>query len=49
VFLEELYSGILHVALWRILRKRLHSKVYKLSNVEDVEQWIVCTRRYKRE
>jgi hypothetical protein len=43
VFQKELYNGIPNVTVWRVLRKRLHLKAYKLSIVQDVERWIVCT------
>jgi hypothetical protein len=32
-----------YVSVWRVLRKRLHLKVYKLSIVQHLKQWIVCT------
>jgi hypothetical protein len=31
VFQKEFYNGIPNVAVWRLLRKRLHLKAYKLS------------------
>jgi hypothetical protein len=34
---KELYNGILNVAVWRVLRKRLYLKAYKLSIVQGVE------------
>jgi hypothetical protein len=43
VFQKKLYDDIPSVIVWRVLRKRLHLKVYKLSIVQGVEQWIVCT------
>jgi hypothetical protein len=43
VFPEEPYNGIPNVTVWRVLRKRLHLKAYKLSIVHHLEQWIVCT------
>jgi hypothetical protein len=33
VFKKELYNVIPNVAVWRVLRKRLHLKAYKLSIV----------------
>jgi hypothetical protein len=42
-FQEELYNGIPDVTLWRVLRKRLHLKEYKIYIVQSVEQRIVCT------
>jgi hypothetical protein len=35
VFQKELYNGILNVAVWKVLRKSLHLKAYKLSIVQD--------------
>jgi hypothetical protein len=43
VFQKELYNGIPNVTVWRVLRKRLHVKVYKLSIVQHLERWIDCT------
>jgi hypothetical protein len=43
VFQKELYNGIANVTVWRVLRKRLHLKAYKLSIMQDVVQWVVCT------
>jgi hypothetical protein len=43
VFLKELYIGIPTVTVWRVLPKRLHLKAYKLSIVQHLERWIVCT------
>jgi hypothetical protein len=43
VFPKELYNGVPNVTAWLVLRKRLHLKLYKLSVVEGVEWWIVCT------
>jgi hypothetical protein len=34
VFQKERYNGIRNVTVWRVLRKRLHLKVYKLSIVQ---------------
>jgi hypothetical protein len=45
MFQKELYSGVPNVTVWRVLRKRLHLKVYKLSVVqviEVLERRIVC-------
>jgi hypothetical protein len=39
----ELHNGIPNIAVWRALRKSLHLKVYKLSIIQDVERWRVCT------
>jgi hypothetical protein len=41
VFQKELYNCIPNVSAWRVLRKYLHLKTYKLSIVQDVERWIV--------
>jgi hypothetical protein len=43
VLQKELYNGIPNVTLWRMLRKRLLLKAYKLFIVQGVERWIVCT------
>jgi hypothetical protein len=43
VFQKELYHGMPNVTLWRVLRKRLHSKAYKLFIVQHLERWILCT------
>jgi hypothetical protein len=43
VFQIELYNGIPNVAVWQVLRKRLHFKPYKLSIIKGVEQWTDCT------
>jgi hypothetical protein len=42
-FQVELYNGVPKVAVWRVLRKPLNLKAYKLSISQDVEQWIICT------
>jgi hypothetical protein len=42
-FQKELYNGIPNVTLWRVLRKRLHLKAYKLPIVQHLEKWIVYT------
>jgi hypothetical protein len=35
--------------MWRVLRKRLLLKAYKLSIVQSVERWIGCTPfKFKR-
>jgi hypothetical protein len=34
---KELYNGFSNVAVWRVLRKRLHLKAYKLTIVQSVE------------
>jgi hypothetical protein len=34
VFQKELHNGIPTVTVWRLLRKRLYLKVYKLSIVQ---------------
>jgi hypothetical protein len=39
---KELYSGIPNVNVWRVLRKLLHLKAYRLSIVQGAERWIVC-------
>jgi hypothetical protein len=36
-FQKELYNGIPNVTVWRVLRKRLHLKAYKLSTVQGAE------------
>jgi hypothetical protein len=41
VLQKELYNGITNVAVWRVLRKRLRLKAYKLSIIQGVERWIV--------
>jgi hypothetical protein len=41
VLKKELYSGIPNITVWRVLRKRLHLKAYKLSIIH--RSWIVCT------
>jgi hypothetical protein len=38
VFQKELCNGIPNVTLWRVLRKRLHFKAYKLSIVQHLER-----------
>jgi hypothetical protein len=40
---KNIYNSIANVTVWRVLRKRFHLKVYKLSIVHGVERWIVCT------
>jgi hypothetical protein len=42
VFQKELYNDIPNATVWRVLRKLLHLKAYKLSIVQGVERWIVC-------
>jgi hypothetical protein len=37
VFHKELYHGIPNFTVWRVLRKRLHIKSYKLSIVQVLE------------
>jgi hypothetical protein len=44
VFKKELYNGIPNVTVWRVLRRRLHLKVYKVSIVQYLERRIVCVR-----
>jgi hypothetical protein len=46
VFQTELYNGIPNVTVWRMLRKRLRSKAYKLSIV--LERCFVCCCLYER-
>jgi hypothetical protein len=41
--MKKFYNGIPNVTLWRVLRKRLHLKAYKISIFQGVEWWIVCT------
>jgi hypothetical protein len=41
-FQKELYSGIPNVAVWRVLRKYLHLKAYKLSIVQAAETNFDC-------
>jgi hypothetical protein len=36
---KKALRGIPNVALWRVLRKLLH----KLSIIQNLERWIVCT------
>jgi hypothetical protein len=36
-FQKELYNGIPNVTVWRVLRKTLHLKAYKLSIVQRLE------------
>jgi hypothetical protein len=36
-FKKELYNVIPNITLWRVLRKHLHSKAYKLSIVQVVD------------
>jgi hypothetical protein len=44
VFQKELYNGIPEAPVWRVLRKPLHLKAYKLSTVQGVEERsLVCT------
>jgi hypothetical protein len=40
---KELCNGIPNVAVWLVLRNRLQLKAYKLSIVQQLEQWIFCT------
>jgi hypothetical protein len=37
VFKKELYSDIPNVTAWRVLRKRLHLKAYKLSTLSKMD------------
>jgi hypothetical protein len=37
VFQKELYNCVANVAVWRVLRKRLHLKAYQLSIVPGVK------------
>jgi hypothetical protein len=39
---KELYYRIPNVSVWRVLRKRLHLKAYKLSIVQHHKRSIVC-------
>jgi hypothetical protein len=43
MFQKELYNGIPNVTEWRVLLKRLHLNSYKLSILQGVQRWIVCT------
>jgi hypothetical protein len=43
MFEKELCNGIPNVTVWRMLRKRLYLRAYKVSIVQDVERWIVST------
>jgi hypothetical protein len=36
VFQKQLYNGIPNVTVWRVLRKRLHLKAYKLFIVKHL-------------
>jgi hypothetical protein len=38
MFRKELYNGIPNVTVWRMLRKHLRIKAYKLSIVQGVER-----------
>jgi hypothetical protein len=43
---KELYTGIPNVAVWQVLRKFLHLKIYELfivQGVEHLERCIACT------
>jgi hypothetical protein len=40
---KELYNGISKLTVWRVLRKRLNLKAYKLSIVQYLERCIVST------
>jgi hypothetical protein len=37
-FKNQFYNGIRDVTVWRVLRKRLHLKAYKLSIVQHLER-----------
>jgi hypothetical protein len=41
LFKKELYNGIPNITVWRLLRRRLYLKAYKLSIVQGVECWTV--------
>jgi hypothetical protein len=43
LFKKGFYNGTPNAAVWRMLRKRMRLKAYKLSIVEGVERWILCT------
>jgi hypothetical protein len=43
MFQKELYSDIPNVTVWRVLRKCLHLKAYKLYIVQGVQRWVLCT------
>jgi hypothetical protein len=43
VFQKELYNGTPNDIVWRVLRKPLHFKAYKLFTVKYLELWIICT------
>jgi hypothetical protein len=43
VFQKDLRSGIPNITLWRVLRKRLHLKAYKLSIAQGVQRRRDCT------
>jgi hypothetical protein len=43
VFRKEFYNGISNVNVWRVLRRRLHLKAYKLSIVKHLERFLICT------
>jgi hypothetical protein len=47
-FKKELCNFIPDVTVWRVLRKRLNLKAYKLSIVQHFEWWILCTPKCKR-
>jgi hypothetical protein len=37
VFRKELHDGISNLTVWRVLRKSLRLKAFKLSIIQDVE------------
>jgi hypothetical protein len=39
MFQKELHNCIPNVAVWRMLRKRLHLKAYRLSTVQHLESF----------
>jgi hypothetical protein len=41
MFQKELYSEIPNVAVWPVLRKHLHLKVYKLSIVQHLRTYFI--------
>jgi hypothetical protein len=42
---KELYNAIPNVTVWRVLRKRLYLKAYKLSIVQSVNVFVTLATR----
>jgi hypothetical protein len=49
VIQEELYNGTPNLTVWRVLRKHLHLKVYKLSIVQSVNVFVTLAKQYDLE